>query len=124
MSKPPIYLNLLKIHLPIAGVSSITHRVSAVGIFILLLPFLFLLFLAVNSESGFDLVSFYFEMTFVKVFFQFINCWSDLSFYFWDRGISLWTLGIGETLEAGRNSAIGTFVVSFILLFIFTTILW
>jgi succinate dehydrogenase / fumarate reductase cytochrome b subunit len=123
MSKPPIYLNLLKIHLPIAGVSSITHRVSAVGIFILLLPFLFLLFLAVNSESGFDLVSFYFEMTFVKVFFNLLI--AGLTYHF-ISGIRHLVMDFGywETLEAGRNSAIGTFVVSFILLFIFTTILW
>ena len=123
MSKPPIYLNLLKIHLPIAGVSSITHRVSAVGIFILLLPFLFLLFLAVNSESGFDLVSFYFEMTFVKVFFNLLI--AGLTYHF-ISGIRHLVMDFGywETLEAGRNSAIGTFVVSFILLFIFTTIIW
>ena len=123
MSKPPIYLNLLKIHLPIAGVSSITHRVSAVGIFILLLPFLFLLFLAVNSESGFDLVSFYFEMTFVKVFFNLLI--AGLTYHF-ISGIRHLVMDFGYwgTLEAGRNSAIGTFVVSFILLFIFTTILW
>ena len=123
MSKPPIYLNLLKIHLPIAGVSSITHRVSAVGIFILLLPFLFLLFLAVNSESGFDLVSFYFEMTFVKVFFNLLI--AGLTYHF-ISGIRHLVMDFGhwDTLEAGRNSAIGTFVVSFILLFIFTTILW
>ena len=123
MTKPPIYLNLLKIHLPIAGVSSITHRVSAVGIFILLLPFLFLLFLAVNSESGFDLVSFYFEMTFVKVFFNLLI--AGLTYHF-ISGIRHLVMDFGywETLEAGRNSAIGTFVVSFILLFIFTTILW
>jgi succinate dehydrogenase / fumarate reductase cytochrome b subunit len=123
MSKPPIYLNLLKIQLPIAGVSSITHRVSAVGIFILLLPFLFLLFLAVNSESGFDLVSFYFEMTFVKVFFNLLI--AGLTYHF-ISGIRHLVMDFGywETLEAGRNSAIGTFVVSFILLFIFTTILW
>ena len=123
MTKPPIYLNLLKIQLPIAGVSSITHRVSAVGIFILLLPFLFLLFLAVNSESGFDLVSFYFEMTFVKVFFNLLI--AGLTYHF-ISGIRHLVMDFGywETLEAGRNSAIGTFVVSFILLFIFTTILW
>ena len=123
MTKPPIYLNLLKIQLPIAGVSSITHRVSAVGIFILLLPFLFLLFLAVNSESGFDLVSFYFEMAFVKVFFNLLI--AGLTYHF-ISGIRHLVMDFGywETLEAGRNSAIGTFVVSFILLFIFTTILW
>jgi hypothetical protein len=32
--------------------------------------------------------------------------------------------GYWETLEAGRKSAIGTFLVSFILLVIFTMIIW
>jgi succinate dehydrogenase / fumarate reductase cytochrome b subunit len=68
MSKPPIYLNLLKIQLPIAGISSITHRVSAVGIFVLLFPFLSLLVLAVSSEPGFEIAKSYFEIIFVKVF--------------------------------------------------------
>ena len=72
MSKPPLYLNLLKIQLPIAGISSITHRVSAVGMFVLLLPFLSLLVLAANSEEGFILASYYFELNLVKVFFNFL----------------------------------------------------
>ena len=39
MSKPPLFLNLLKIKLPITAKASITHRISAIGVFFLLFPF-------------------------------------------------------------------------------------
>ena len=32
MSKPPLFLNLLKIRLPITAKASITHRISAIGV--------------------------------------------------------------------------------------------
>ena len=49
----PVYLNLLKIRLPLAGIVSFAHRVSGVLLF-LLLPFsVYLLDLSVQSEESF-----------------------------------------------------------------------
>lgn len=54
VSKRPVYLNLLKIRLPIGGVMSITHRVTGV-ILVLLLPVAtYLLHLSLQSEIGFE----------------------------------------------------------------------
>ena len=38
MSKPPLFLNLLKIRLPITAKASIIHRISALGVFFLIFP--------------------------------------------------------------------------------------
>ena len=122
-NKPPIYLNLLKIQLPIAGISSITHRVSAVGIFVLLFPFLSLLLLAMSSESGFEIARSYYEIILVKVFFNLLVAGLTYHYISGFRHLIM-DFGYWETLEAGRKSAIGTFLVSFILLVIFTMIIW
>jgi succinate dehydrogenase / fumarate reductase cytochrome b subunit len=54
ISKRPVYLNLLKIRLPIGGVISITHRVTGV-ILVLLLPIaIYLLHISLQSEAAFD----------------------------------------------------------------------
>ena len=50
----PVYLNLFKIRLPIAGVVSLAHRASGVLMF-LAMPFIvYLLELSVHSNEGFE----------------------------------------------------------------------
>ena len=68
MSRPPIFLNLLKIQLPVAALSSILHRLSAVGIFFLFLPFILILVLALNSEDGFNKAISFLDLYLVKTF--------------------------------------------------------
>jgi succinate dehydrogenase / fumarate reductase cytochrome b subunit len=52
----PVYLNLIKIRLPLAGVVSFAHRISGVLLF-LLLPFsVYLLDLSVQSAESFSAV--------------------------------------------------------------------
>ncbi len=49
----PVFLDLFRIHLPVAGILSIAHRISGVILF-LALPFLVgLLELALSGEAGF-----------------------------------------------------------------------
>jgi len=53
MNNRPVYLNLLKIRLPVTGVVSIAHRISGVLLF-LSIPFaVYLLDLSVASEQSF-----------------------------------------------------------------------
>lgn len=54
ISKRPVYLNLLKIHLPIGGVMSITHRVTGVILVLLLPAATYLLHLSLQSEAAFE----------------------------------------------------------------------
>ena len=52
--KRPVYLNLFKIRLPIAGVVSLAHRASGILMF-LAMPFIvYLLDLSVQSVEGFE----------------------------------------------------------------------
>lgn len=52
--KRPKYLNLIKIKLPIAGIASILHRVSGVGIFLMLPLLVWLLELSLRSPESFE----------------------------------------------------------------------
>jgi succinate dehydrogenase / fumarate reductase cytochrome b subunit len=56
MSTKPVFINLLKIRLPIAAFMSITHRISGVALFFIVLPFSgYLLNLFLSSESSYNL---------------------------------------------------------------------
>lgn len=52
----PVYLNLLKIRLPITGMVSLAHRVSGVLIFLSLPLLVWMLEQSVSNEAGFQQV--------------------------------------------------------------------
>ena len=123
MSKPPIFLNLLKIQLPIAGVSSILHRISAVGIFVLLLPFSIVLVLASNSEEGFSTVSYFLSLNSIKILLVLLL--TGLTYHY-ISGIRHLVMDFGywQTLSAGKISAILTIVLSGLISLIFLVLVW
>ena len=51
--KRPVYLNLLKIHLPVTGYASIAHRISGAFLILALPVFLYLLELSLAGPEGF-----------------------------------------------------------------------
>ena len=123
MSKPPIFLNLLKIQLPIAGVSSILHRISAVGIFVLLLPFSVILVLASNSEEGFSTASYLLSFNSIKVLLVLLLTGFT---YHYISGIRHLVMDFGywQTLNAGKISAILTIVLSGLISLILMVLVW
>ena len=123
MSKPPIFLNLLKIQLPIAGVSSILHRISAVGIFILLLPFSVVLVLASNSEESFSTASYLLSFNSIKILLVLLL--TGLTYHF-ISGIRHLVMDFGywQTLNAGKISAILTIVLSGLISLILLVVVW
>ena len=123
MSKPPIFLNLLKIQLPIAGVSSILHRISAVGIFVLLLPFSAVLVLASNSEEGFSTASYLLSFNSIKVLLVLLLTGFT---YHYISGIRHLVMDFGywQTLNAGKISAILTIVLSGLISLILLVVVW
>ena len=123
MSKPPIFLNLLKIQLPIAGVSSILHRISAVGIFVLLLPFSIVLVLASNSEEGFSTASYLLSFNSIKVLLVLLLTGFT---YHYISGIRHLVMDFGywQTLNAGKISAILTIVLSGLISLILLVVVW
>ena len=123
MSKPPIFLNLLKIQLPIAGVSSILHRISAVGIFVLLLPFSIVLVLASNSEEGFSTASYLLSFNSIKILLVLLL--TGLTYHY-ISGIRHLVMDFGywQTLSAGKISAILTIVFSALISLILLVVVW
>ena len=123
MSKSPIFLNLLKIQLPIAGVSSILHRISAVGVFILLLPFSIVLVLASNSEEGFSTASYLLSLNSIKILLVLLL--TGLTYHY-IAGIRHLVMDFGywQTLNAGKISAILTIVLSGLISLILLVLVW
>ena len=123
MSKPPIFLNLLKIQLPIAGVSSILHRISAVGIFVLLLPFSVVLVLASNSEEGFSTASYLLSFNSIKVLLVLLL--TGLTYHY-ISGIRHLVMDFGywQTLNAGKISAILTIFLSGLISLMLLVVVW
>ena len=123
MSKPPIFLNLLKIQLPIAGVSSILHRISAVGIFVLLLPFSVVLVLASNSEEGFSTASYLLSFNSIKILLVLLL--TGLTYHY-ISGIRHLVMDFGywQTLSAGKISAVLTIGLSGLISLILMVLVW
>ena len=123
MSKPPIFLNLLKIQLPVAGVSSILHRISAVGIFVLLLPFSVVLVLASNSEEGFSTASYLLSFNSIKILLVLLL--TGLTYHY-ISGIRHLVMDFGywQTLNAGKISAILTIALSGLISLILLVVVW
>ena len=123
MSKPPIFLNLLKIQLPIAGVSSILHRISAVGIFVLLLPFSVVLVLASNSEEGFSTASYLLSFNSIKILLVLLL--TGLTYHY-ISGIRHLVMDFGywQTLNAGKISAILTIALCGLISLILLVVVW
>lgn len=79
--KRPVYLNLIKIRLPLAGVVSFAHRISGVLLF-LFLPFsVYLLDQSVHSADSFDAVKQLLEHPLMLVI-QLLILWSITHHFF------------------------------------------
>ena len=119
----PRYLNLFKIALPLPGISSILHRISAVAIFVLSLPMMWVLVFSLSSEANYQIIISLFENFFLKSLF---SLFITAIFYHFVSGLRHLVMDFGywETLSAGRMSALATFVSSGIFFFSFIFLTW
>ena len=120
---PPRYLNLFKIALPLPGVSSILHRISAVAIFVLSLPMMGLLVFSLSSKTNYETSILFFENILFKSLF---TLFMTAIFYHFISGLRHLVMDFGywETLNAGRSSAIATFVSTGLFFFYFLYLTW
>ncbi|MDH5395967.1 MAG: succinate dehydrogenase, cytochrome b556 subunit [Gammaproteobacteria bacterium] len=103
-NKRPVFLNLLKIHLPITGVTSILHRLSGIILF-LMVPFsLYLLQLSIESVAAFKQVLVYLSLPAVKIVLI-LGLWSFTHHLFAGFRFLLIDQNIGVSLAAARKSA-------------------
>ena len=119
----PRYLNLFKIALPLPGISSILHRISAVAIFVLSLPMMWILVFSLSSEVNYQIIISLFENFFLKSLF---SLFVTAIFYHFVSGLRHLVMDFGywETLRAGRMSALATFVSSGLFFFSFVFLTW
>jgi succinate dehydrogenase / fumarate reductase cytochrome b subunit len=119
----PRYLNLFKIALPLPGLSSILHRISAVAIFVLSLPMMGLLVFSLSSKTNFEISILFFENILFKSLF---TLFTTAIFYHFISGLRHLVMDFGywETLNAGRSSAIATFVSTGLFFFYFLYLTW
>ena len=120
---PPRYLNLFKIALPLPGLSSILHRISAVAIFVLSLPMMGLLVFSLSSKTNYETSILFFENILFKSLF---TLFMTAIFYHFISGLRHLVMDFGywETLNAGRSSAIATFVSTGLFFFYFLYLTW
>lgn len=107
----PKNLNLFAIKWPLAAITSITHRISGIVIFISVAALLYLLELSLESEAGFGLVVELLTNPLVK----FIT-WAIVAalLYHLIAGIKhlLLDFGIGDTIQGGLRGAQLTIVLA------------
>ncbi len=65
--KRPVFLNLWQIRFPITAIMSVLHRLTGVLLFLAIPFFIYTLQRSLESESGFQTVSQYFDLFMVKI---------------------------------------------------------
>ncbi len=107
--------DLMIFKFPITAISSITHRIAGVALFVGIAFALYALELSLGSEAGFQELKLMMTSPFGKVVTWGIL--SALAFHF-VAGIKhlMMDMGIGETLEGGITAARMVFVLSIILI--------
>ena len=115
--KRPIYLNLFKIRLPLAGIVSFAHRISGVILF-LALPFaVYLLDLSIESEQSFAKVQQILNQP-VMILVKVLLLWSIAHHFFAGIRFLLIDAEIGIEKAQARIGSWLVFVAEALILFI------
>jgi succinate dehydrogenase / fumarate reductase cytochrome b subunit len=112
MSIKPVYINLFKIKLPISALLSISHRVSGMLIFFMVLPFSAYLFnILLASQDSFALfIESYNSSIFLRTFVLFNVLIVEYHVIAGIRHMLMDFHIVSETLSASSNSALTALV--------------
>ena len=102
--KRPVYLNLVKIRLPVTGVTSIAHRISGALLFLALPLAIYGLGLSLESETGFATVSAWLNHTAVKIVLL-LWIWSLAHHMLGGLRFLLIDLDVGLSRQTARRTA-------------------
>ncbi len=102
--KRPVYLNLLRIRLPVAGILSILHRASGLLLFLAIPVLLYLLDRSLRSQQGFDFVAGLFDGLIARLALL-VMLWALLHHLLSGIRFLLIDLDIGVAREPMRASA-------------------
>ena len=121
--KRPVNLDIGTIHLPLAALTSITHRISGVILFAGIAILLWLFQRSLETEASFNEVRAFFESPLLKFI-----VWGALSAlcYHMVAGVKhlLLDAGIGETREGGPLGARIVIAVSAVLIIMMGAWIW
>jgi succinate dehydrogenase / fumarate reductase cytochrome b subunit len=119
----PKFLNLFEIRLPIAGFASILHRVSGLGLFLMLPLLIWLLELSLRSPDSFQSLQAVVAHPFVKLVLIGL-LWAFLHHFCMGIRILLIDIHVGVAKAQARSSAIAVMAVSLLLTLILGAKLW
>ena len=121
--KRPVNLDLTTIKFPVSALTSITHRISGIALFVALPILLWMLDRSLASPESFAELKDLLTTPLAK-----LVVWGILAalIYHLAAGVKhlLMDLGIGETLEGGRRGAIAVVAVSVVLIILAGVWVW
>lgn len=100
----PIYLNLLKISLPITGIASLLHRLTGLLLFIFLPILIYGLSLSLSGVSGFSRCLIFFESSYIRIILLLL-IWALAHHFFAGLRFLLMDIDIGLSLPIARFTA-------------------
>jgi succinate dehydrogenase / fumarate reductase cytochrome b subunit len=117
MSIKPVYINLFKIQLPLSALLSISHRVSGILIFFLVLPVsAYILNLLLASQDSFSsFVDVFNSSVFLRTFVLFNILILEYHVIAGIRHMLMDFHLVSETLSASNTSAITALIVFFVI---------
>ena len=117
MSIKPVYINLFKIQLPLSALLSISHRVSGILIFFLVLPVsAYILNLLLASQDSFSsFVDVFNSSVFLRTFVLFNILIFEYHVIAGIRHMLMDFKLVSETLSASNTSAITALIVFFLI---------
>ena len=117
MSIKPVYINLFKIQLPLSALLSITHRVSGMLIFFLVLPVsAYILNLLLESSDSFALfIESYNTSIFIRTFVLFNILVFEYHVIAGIRHMLMDFHLISETLSSSNTSAMAALILFFVI---------
>jgi succinate dehydrogenase / fumarate reductase cytochrome b subunit len=123
IKKRPKYLNLVQIKLPIAGFASILHRVSGIGLFLMLPLLIWLLELSLRSAESYQALQAVIAHPFVKLILIGL-LWAFLHHFFMGIRILLIDVHVGVDKASAGMTAKVVLAVSLALTLILGAKLW
>ena len=124
IKRRPVYLNLVRIRLPLSGIVSILHRISGVALFLFAIPVvLFAMQASVESEDGFASLRSMLANPLCKLILIGL-LWAYLHHFFAGIRYLLLDLHVGDDLAPARQSSAAVLGVSLALTLIIAVRLW
>ena len=124
IKRRPVYLNLVRIRLPLPGIVSILHRISGAALSLFAIPVvLFAMQTSVESEDGFAILKSMLANPLCKLILIGL-LWAYLHHFFAGIRYLLIDLHVGDDLAPARQSSVAVLGASLILTLIIAVRLW